>query len=117
MPPAELYEQPPSFIGEWRGAVDEVPGELRITPLGKEGIYRGVYLGEPDVVYILKLEQTVIEDNGQPRLSNRTVFTWQDAHGGRGSGWLLIDRDNAALTGAFGEGDGHHAGVWSFSRS
>lgn len=130
MPPAEVYDQPPKFTGRWAGKVADVPGTLDISFIGN-GTYRGVYRGERvHLQYILKLEQTMHEDergraNPAPgnladgraaKPTNRITFTWQDGRGGRGIGWLMINRGSSALTGAFGEGAGHIGGTWTFLR-
>lgn len=116
MPPAEVYANEPEFAGVWEGRVDDVEGTLRLDRISA-GTYRGLYRSEAFAVeYILRCEQTIEgeDENGQP--TNRLVFTWQDGHGGRGTGWLLINRDSSALTGAFGEGAGHIGGTWTFLR-
>lgn len=119
MPPAEVYDAPPRFEGQWSGAVDDLAGQLEISALGN-GIYRGVYRsGSAPVEYILRLEQTMQTDEAteaaQP--TNRMTFTWQDGRGGRGVGWLMINRANSALTGEFGEGARHQGGGWTFRRT
>ena len=114
MPPAEVYDDAPVFAGVWEGAVDDVEGTLRLDRIS-DGTYRGLYRSSAlSVEYILKCEQTIEDEAGQP--TNRLVFTWQDGRGGRGTGWLLINRDSSALTGAFGEGAGHVGGTWTFLR-
>jgi hypothetical protein len=116
LPPAELYDQPPEFSGEWIGEVDMTTGALKIDGLAP-GKYYGIYeVDGADVRYVLSLEQTVLEANGVPVVSNRCTFTWQDGHGGRGNGWLLINREDSALTGEFGEGEGDNQGTWTFIR-
>jgi len=99
IPPAEAYETPSEFTGEWIGEVDGQVGSLTITPLGP-GRYRGLYAAEGvDIEYVLLLQQDLV----QLVPGNRALFTWQDGRGGRGEGWLLINREDSALTGAFGE--------------
>jgi hypothetical protein len=116
LPPAEAYDRPSDFSGDWIGEVETTEGTLTITPLGAAR-YRGVYEvdGAP-IRYVLALEQTMLDVSGAPVPSNRVVFTWQDGRGGRGEGWLLINRENTALTGEFGEGAGHTGGAWTFIR-
>ncbi|MBL4686619.1 MAG: hypothetical protein JKY37_18630 [Nannocystaceae bacterium] len=128
MPPAEVYDQPPEFSGRWAGKVADVQGTLDISSIGN-GVYRGVYRGaQVEVQYILKLEQTMrdggdatpgtgeLPDAREAKPTNRITFTWQDGRGGRGLGWLMINRGSSALTGAFGEGAGHIVGTWTFLR-
>jgi len=116
MPPAEVYASEPDFAGVWEGRVDDVEGTLRLDRIGA-GTYRGLYRGDALAVeYILRCEQTIEGENEAGQPTNRLVFTWQDGRGGRGTGWLLINRDSSALTGAFGEGAGHVGGTWTFLR-
>lgn len=116
IPPAEAYDRPADFSGDWIGEVETTEGTLTIGSLGPAR-YRGIYEvdGAP-IRYVLALEQTMIERDGTEVPSNRAVFTWQDGRGGRGEGWLLINRENTALTGEFGEGAGHTGGGWTFIR-
>lgn len=115
LPPADVYETAPDFSGTWRGEVREQEGTLRINAYDV-GLYRGVYRAEGvKLEYVLKLEQSMQGD--PPRPTNRLTFTWQDGRGGLGTGWLLINRQGSALTGAFGEGGGHSGGTWTFSRT
>lgn len=116
MPPAEVFEQPSDFSGEWIGEVESTEGTLTISRLGPAR-YRGVYEvdGAP-IRFVLALDQTMLPQGEEPAPANRVVFTWQDGRGGRGNGWLLVNRENTALTGEFGEGDGHSGGAWTFIR-
>ncbi|MCX4242845.1 hypothetical protein [Paraliomyxa miuraensis] len=117
IPPAEAYERPSDFSGEWIGEVEGEVGLLSITSLG-QGRYRGLYEGENVAVeYVLLLEQDLVPVGtaGEPIAGNRATFTWQDGHGGRGEGWLLINREDSALTGAFGE-RGLLERPWTFIR-
>ena len=116
LPPAEAYDQPSDFSGDWIGEVEATEGTLTISRLGPAR-YRGVYEvdGTP-IRYVLALEQTMVEQGGAQVPANRVVFTWQDGRGGRGEGWLLVNRENTALTGEFGEGAGHIGGAWTFIR-
>lgn len=115
IPPAEAYDQPSDFAGEWIGEVDGQVGTLTITPLGT-GRYRGLYEGEDvKLEYVLLLEQTLVPAGSSSIAANRATFTWQDGHGSRGEGWLLINREDSALTGAFGE-RGQLDRSWTFIR-
>lgn len=118
LPAAEVYEAPPDFSGTWIGEVESTSGTLKIQALG-EGRFYGSYKVEGvNVRYVIALEQSMRppEGAGEPVPTNRCTFTWQDGRGGRGTGWLLINRESSALTGAFGEGAGHTGGMWSFIR-
>jgi hypothetical protein len=103
IPPAAAYDAPSNFTGEWIGEVGGQVGSLTITPLGA-GRYRGLYAAEGVAIeYVLLLEQDLVAADGTNTPSNRALFKWQDGRGGRGEGWLLINREDSALTGAFGE--------------
>lgn len=115
IPPAAAYDAPSSFAGEWIGEVDGQVGTLTITPLGPAR-YRGLYEGEDvEIDYVLLLEQDLVPSGSDPMPANRALFTWQDGHGGRGEGWLLVNREDSALTGAFGE-RGMMDRPWTFIR-
>lgn len=115
IPPAAAYDAPCDFAGEWIGEVEGQVGTLTITALGT-GRYRGLYEGEDVAVeYVLLLQQDLVPVGGDSILGNRAVFTWQDGRGGRGEGWLLINREDSALTGAFGE-QGLIDRSWTFIR-
>lgn len=115
IPPAAAYDMPSSFRGEWIGEVDGQVGSLTITPLGASR-YRGLYAAEGVAIeYVLLLEQDLVPINGSSVPGNRALFTWQDGRGGRGEGWLLINREDSAITGAFGE-RGLIERPWTFIR-
>lgn len=114
-PPAAAYDTPSDFAGEWIGEVEGQVGTLTITPLGP-GRYRGLYEGEDvKVEYVLLLEQDLVPLAGTTVAGNRALFKWQDGRGGQGDGWLLINREDSALTGAFGE-KGMLERPWTFIR-
>lgn len=115
VPPAEVLETPAEFVGRWRGQVEEQEGELRITSLSADGtIFRAVYRAQGlGTQYILKCTR---RDLGEAP-TNQLTFTWQDGRGGEGTGWLMINRDGTAITGAFGQGGAHDGGTWTFSRA
>src|SRR5688572_24309784 len=116
MPPAEVFDEPSDFAGEWIGEVEATEGTLVITKLAPDK-YRGIYEVEGmKLKYVLAMSQTMVDVAGTPTASNRVTFTWQDGRGGRGVGWLLINRERTALTGEFGEGAGHSGGGWTFIR-
>ncbi|MEX1363470.1 MAG: hypothetical protein AB1Z98_10110 [Nannocystaceae bacterium] len=103
IPPAEAYDSPSDFSGIWVGEADGTVGTLEISPLGGSNRYRGYFEGDDvKLEYVLLLEQTEVGDAGHVMAGNRTTFTWQDGRGGRGDGWMLINREDSALTGSFG---------------
>ncbi len=115
VPEAEAYDAPSDFAGTWIGEVEGQVGTLTISSLGP-GRYRGRYEGEAVAVdYVLLLEQDLMPLGAGLLPGNRALFTWQDGRGGRGEGWLLINREDSALTGAFGE-RGLLERPWSFIR-
>jgi hypothetical protein len=117
-PPPEAYGDATDFSGEWHGEVGDVNGELRIESLGDNHYYANFRGKDRPVRYILSLDQVPAPASGDGAApSNLCRFTWQDGRGGRGAGWLLINRDLSALTGTFGRGDGDTGmGVWTFVR-
>jgi hypothetical protein len=118
LPGAEVYPVPSNFEGEWMGEADESSGVLRILPLGG-GRYRGIYRAEDQPIQlVLAMEQAMVAvAQGREEPSNLVSFTWQDGRGGRGKGWLLINREDSALIGAYGRGENHsNAGDWTFIR-
>jgi hypothetical protein len=118
LPPAEVYGLPSNFEGEWMGEVAESNGVLSIARLG-EGVYRGIYRAEGQPLeFVLAMEQpSAVASDGREGPSNLVSFTWQDGRGGRGKGWLLINREDSALMGAFGRGEDHgNYGEWNFIR-
>jgi hypothetical protein len=115
-PPPEVYGEPTSFAGDWHGEAGDVTGMLEIDEMGDNRYYANFRGKDRPVRYILDVQQVLGEapgDGAGP--SNLALFTWQDGRGGRGEGWLLINRDRTALTGTFGRGDGTTGmGVWTF---
>jgi hypothetical protein len=117
-PSADFYEVGPTFAGEWIGEVGQLPGELSLGELSP-GNYFGRFKADAEKTeYALLLEQTMIEAPGGGLVpSNRLTFTWQDGLGGRGHGWLLINREDTALTGSFGYAQATDGlGGWTFIR-
>jgi hypothetical protein len=115
-PPPEVYDVATDFSGEWRGEVADVTGTLKIEKMDERRYYANFRGVDRPVRYILSLDQMPAEIPGDGTApSNLCLFTWQDGRGGRGEGWLLINRDRSALTGTFGRGDGTTGmGVWTF---
>lgn len=103
LPPAESYDVPSNFAGVWVGEADGAAGTLEVEAVG-ESQYRGVYTGDDDdIEYTLTLEQDMVPAGETTIAGNRATFHWQDDQGIEGEGWLLINREDSALTGAFGE--------------
>ena len=115
-PPPEVYGETTDFSGEWRGEVGDITGALRIESMGDNRYYANFRGEDRPVRYILSLDQIPGELAGDGTApSNLCIFTWQDGRGGRGEGWLLINREHSALTGTFGRGEGTTGmGVWTF---
>ena len=84
------------------GEADRTVGTLEISSLGT-GRYRGYFHGDDvEAEYVLLLQQDDVSVGDQAIPGNRATFNWQDGRGGRGEGWMLINREDSALTGAFG---------------
>jgi hypothetical protein len=117
-PPASVYEIDPQFSGQWTGDVDGLPGLLTIGELDERSFFGSFVTDDGSTEYTLLLEHTYVEtEEGGEVPSNRTTFTWQDGLGSRGKGWLLINREDTALTGSFGYGVATAGlGEWSFVR-
>ena len=115
-PPPEVYGETTDFSGEWRGEVGDITGMLKIEKMDANRYYANFRGADRPVRYILSLDQIPGELAGDGTApSNLCVFTWQDGRGGRGEGWLLINRERSALTGTFGRGEGTTGmGVWTF---
>lgn len=117
-PPASVYDIDPMFTGEWIGDVDGLPGTLNIGLLDERAYFGSFVTDDGSTEYTLLLEHTYLRtEEGGEVPSNRMLFTWQDGLGSRGKGWLLINRDDTALTGSFGYGLATTGlGQWSFER-
>jgi hypothetical protein len=116
LPPAEVFDEPCDFSGQWTGEIGGRMGSLRITRL-QPTRYRGQFdLDGGGLRFVLSLDQTTLPRDGKPAPTNLASFTWQDGRGGLGVGWLLVNREGTALTGEFGEGPGHSGGSWNFIR-
>jgi hypothetical protein len=118
-PPASVYEFDPEFAGEWTGDVDGLAGTLKIGVLDDRTFFGSFRTDDGATEYTLLLEHTYVDtEEGGEAPSNRTIFTWQDGLGSRGKGWLLINREDTALTGSFGYGVATAGlGQWSFERA
>ena len=117
-PPAHLYADPVSFVGEWLGEVSGIMGTLRVDEL-EPLRYRGHFRAEDEPMeLVLAMERVQMPGPGESlRPTNQVLFTWQDGRGGRGAGWLLINREDTALTGEYGYDPSRGgAGSWTFIR-
>lgn len=119
LPPAEVYDQAVDISGSWRGEVGGVSGALTVEKLGARH-FRGMFqAGGAGRRYVLNLEQVqAAGPGGASSPTNLVQFTWQDGHGDRGAGWLLVNREGSALTGTYGRGENNveGAGTWTFVR-
>jgi len=117
-PDPSVYERDPEFAGEWLGEVAGLSGELNIGELEPGKFFGSFKADDGSAEYVLLLEQSFVEQaSGGRAPSNRMLFTWQDGRGGRGNGWLLINREDTALTGKFGYDSAVDGlGDWSFIR-
>jgi len=118
-PMAEAYEEPSDFKGEWLGESAGSLGILKIEALGG-GRYYGRFESEDGATkYVANMQQAAATRGGdeEPTPANLLTFSWQDGRGGLGEGWLLINREDSALTGViyFGERQANSAGM-SFVR-
>jgi|GEM_PF-1336422 len=117
-PPASVYEIDPEFGGEWSGDVDGFSGTLLLGTLDERSYFGSFVTSDGALEYTLLLDHSfVVTEQGSEAPSNRCTFTWQDGLGSRGRGWLLINRDDTALTGSFGYASATEGlGSWSFVR-
>ena len=119
LPPAQVYETPVAIAGTWHGEIGGVSGELSLRKLGDlryYGMFEATATGRQ---YVLNMSQVQAAGaDGALAPSNLVQFTWQDGHGDRGAGWLLVNREGSALTGSYGRGEGNTdgAGTWTFMR-
>lgn len=117
LPPAQVYEQAVAISGSWHGEVGGVSGELRVQKLDAlryYGMFEATATGRKYVLSMRQVEAPAPSGGVAP--SNLVQFTWQDGHGDRGAGWLLVNREGSALTGSYGRGEGNTdgAGAWTF---
>ena len=115
IPPAEAYERPSDFKGEWLGESAGRLGTLMIEGLGGARYYGRFESEDKALAYVANMQQRSATPAGEdaPVPANLMTFTWQDGRGGRGEGWLLINREDSALSGViyFGEGQGRSAAL------
>ncbi|TPV95782.1 MAG: hypothetical protein B7733_08150 [Myxococcales bacterium FL481] len=118
-PEATVYARDPQFVGEWVGEVGGMWGILTLGELEPHRFFGSFVADDASVEYVLMLDQSLVrDDRGAEAPSNRVVFTWQDGQGGRGRGWLLVNREDTALTGAYGYDNAVQGlGEWTLIRS
>jgi hypothetical protein len=119
VPAAEAYDAPSSFVGTWLGEVDSLSGTLTLKDLGGGRMY-GVFLADGEAT-TLSLSGNQATAAPAPELpehpANLLEFTWQDGRGGKGRGFLLVNREDTALTGSHGfDTAALGAGEWTFIR-
>lgn len=116
-PAAEVYPEGASdFTGEWVGESAGVFGTLSIQRLASDRYY-GRFTSEDGLtrfVCNLRQVQATPGAGGAMLPANLVVFTWQDGRGGRGQGWVLINREGSALSGEIRYGG---LGAWDFVRT
>ena len=118
LPPAEVYDSPVVITGG--GTARSVASAASCASTSSTAALprhvRGVTTGRQYVMNMRQVEATA--GDGKLAPSNLVEFTWQDGHGDRGAGWLLVNRAGSALTGSFGHGEGvtDGAGSWTFVR-
>ena len=115
-PAAEVYPEGASdFSGEWVGESAGVFGTLKITRLAADRYY-GQFVSDDGLVrFVCNLRQVRATPGGGGEMTpgNLAVFTWQDGRGGRGDGWVLINREDSALSGEIRYGG---LAAWDFVR-
>lgn len=115
-PTAEVYPEGPSnFAGEWVGESAGVFGTLAIERLEGDR-YAAQFVGDDGLTrFTCEMRQMLATppNGGEVSPSNLAVFTWYDGRGGRGSGWVLINREDSALS---GEIRFSGPGAWDFVR-
>jgi hypothetical protein len=115
-PAAEVYPEGASdFSGEWVGESAGVFGTLKVKRLAADRYYAQFSSDDGLVRFVCNLRQAraTPRDGGEVRPANLALFDWQDGRGGRGSGWVLINREDSALSGEIHYGG---LGAWDFVR-
>jgi hypothetical protein len=105
-PSAEQYGVQVSFIGEWLGEVAGIEGILKINELSPTRYYGQFRSDDGSVIQSWDMAP-VMEGGAQ---TNLVKLEWQDGRGDQGLGWLLINREDSALTGSLGRGENRTAG-------
>ncbi|MCY1063102.1 hypothetical protein [Nannocystis sp. SCPEA4] len=116
-PRPEVYPEGASdFTGEWVGESAGIFGTLSIQRLASDRYY-GRFTSEDGLtrfVINLRQDRATPVAGGAMEPGNLVRFTWQDGRGGRGEGWVLINRENSALSGEIRYGG---LGAWDFVRT
>lgn len=115
-PAVEVYGDGESdFSGEWVGESAGVFGTLKVQRLARDRYYAQFMSDDGLVRFVCNLRQMVATppSGGEVVPGNLAVFSWQDGRGGRGQGWVLINRDDTALSGEIRQGG---LGAWDFVR-
>lgn len=115
-PTAEVYADGPSdFAGEWVGESAGVFGTLKIERLGAARYYGRFVSDDGFTRFVVNFSQLMATpaEGGDKAPANLATFTWQDGRGGQGSGWVLINPEDSALSGEIRYGG---VGAWNFVR-
>src|SRR5690606_34916757 len=94
------------FTGAWVGESAGVMGALKVERLGPDRYY-GTFTSHDGLIrFVCNMRQVraTPATGGEMAPANLVVFTWQDGRGGRGQGWVLINRENSALSGEIRHG-------------
>lgn len=116
-PAVEVYAEGPSdFSGEWVGESAGEFGTLKIQRLARDRYYATFTSDDGLTRFVCNLRQMTATppSGGEVVPGNLAVFSWQDGRGGRGQGWVLINRDDSALSGEIRQGG---LGAWDFVRT
>ena len=105
-PPGETYGIEVSFLGEWLGEVAGIEGILRVTELSPTRYYGQFRADDGSMIHSWDM-QPVLDGETQ---TNLVKIKWQDGGGDTGVGWLLINREDSALTGSLGRGESRTVG-------
>ncbi len=116
-PAAEVYPEGASdFTGEWVGESAGVFGTLKVRRLAVDRYYAQFNSDDGLVRFVCNLRQVRATpgEGGEMTPANLALFEWQDGRGGRGNGWVLINREDSALSGEIRYGG---LGAWDFVRA
>jgi hypothetical protein len=116
-PQAEVYPEGPSdFSGMWVGESAGVFGTLTIDRLAADRYYAKFVSEDGLTRYVCNMRQVTATPAAGGAMSpgNLGVFSWQDGRGGRGQGWVLINRESSALSGEIRYGG---LAAWDFVRT
>ena len=105
-PPAETYGVEVSFLGEWLGEVAGIEGILRVSELSPTRYYGQFRADDGSMIHSWDMHHVIEGDAA----TNLVELRWQDGGGDGGVGWVLINREDSALTGSLGRGETRTAG-------